>query len=236
MMLTAFSKKVTQINEDKNFVKYKGEPMIANEIVGNTLAKEFGLPVPGIIIGKQNNDYGVLYEEMKENYITGGSLTNRNNLYNYIESIYNKYHNVELVKDIFKVVIVDIIMGNPCRFQNTLLFNGDSLKLERVTGFAFSYLMYNDLKHPAIDGVMFLEKHGELYCQVLQDLPKLLDKYYYLQELLDKFMNLEMEEVLRECEEKYDIFFPSYLIDRALTHEVSVHKLIREKVGVKLWK
>ena len=229
MMLTEFSKKVIPINEDKNFVKYKGEPMIANEMVGNTLAKEFGLPVPKLIIGKQGDADGILYKGNKRGCVPGGYLADRSNLYNYIESIYNKYHNVELVKDIFKVVIVDIMMGNPCRFQNTLLFNKDTLKLERVTGFAFSYLMYNDSSHPAEDGVLFQETYGELYYNVLKDLPKLLDKSPYLQELVKKFKKLNMEEFIRKCEDEHDVIFPSHLIYRALTHEVNIHKLVREK-------
>ena len=229
MMLTAFSNKVIQINEDKNFVKYKDEPMIANEVLGNTIAKEFGLPVPEIAIGKQSSTFGILYKENSNNYVTGGNLTNRDSLYKYIESIYSKYHNSELVKDIFKVVIVDIIMGNPCRFQNTLLFDRNPLKLASVRGFAFSYLMYNDSKHPAIDGVMFSEEHGELYYNVLEDLPELLDKSPYLQELVRKFKRVDMEELIRKCEDEHDVIFPSYLTDRALTHEVMIHKLVKEK-------
>ena len=229
MMLTAFSNKVISINEDKNFVKYKEEPMIANELMGNTLAKDFGLPVPEITIGKQGNTYGILYKETKDSLVTGGNLTHRDSLYKYIESIYNKYHNVELVKDIFKVVIVDIMMGNPCRFQSTLLFNRDTLRLKSIKGFAFSYLMYNDSKHPAEDGVMFHEIHGELYYNVLKDLPELLDKSPYLQELVRKFKRLDMEELIRKCEDEHDVIFPSYLTDRALTHEVMIHKLVKEK-------
>ena len=38
-----------------------------------------------------------------------------------------------------------------------------------------------------------------------------------------------MEKFIRKCEDEHDVIFPSYLTDRALTHEVNIHKLVREK-------
>ena len=122
------------------------------------------------------------------------------------------------------------MMGNPCRFQNTLLFNRGTLRLESIKGFAFSYLLYNDSIHIPEDGVMFHESHGELYYNVLKDLPLLLDKSPYLQELVRKFKRSDMESLIRKCEDEHDVIFPSYLTDRALTHEVMIHKLVKEKV------
>ena len=122
-------------------------------------------------------------------------------------------------------------MGNPCRFQNTLLFSQeDKLKLERVNGFAYSYLAYNDSRHPALDGVYFQEAHGELYTKVLEDLPKLLTYSPYLNTLLEEFKDLDMNKIKEMVENYYDVSVPSYLVDRILTHDKEIHNLIREKV------
>lgn len=241
MMLTTFSKNIIDItrfeknnkvvnvsNSLYNVQYYKNEAMILNELMGNYLAKYFNLSVPNLNICEDNNQYGLLYSNMD-----GKPLKlNKMNLYNFINSIYNKYHDIELIKQLLTVVVLDIVMGNPCRYRYTILFKeeNDSLKLNSIIGFAFSYLAYNDINHPSIDAIEMNERYGDLYTNVLEDLPKLLIYSPYLKNLLDQILNLDIENIIHLVENYYDIISPSYLTSQILDHEYQTKKLVKEKI------
>ena len=234
MMLTAFSQKIVDISnldlntQEFNIKYYKQEAMILNELIGNYISRYFNLAVSDVNIFKDNDKYGLLFSQLD-----GKPLKyNKSNLYNFIEYIYKEYNDVNLIKDLFKVIVVDIIMGNPCRFPNTLLVlkENNSWNLKVKDGFAYSYLAYNDLKHPPLEGLDFHEHYGELYTNVLADLPKLLDQSLYLQKLLNKYIDLDMNNVLDAVLNIYDISSPSYLTYRILNYEYHSKKLIKEKI------
>ncbi len=230
MMIFTSSNNINQVQENDNFKVYKEKPMIVNELMGNTYAKILNLPVSSLKLAQDNNNYGIIYEKEKPNLVnTKSIIPSRMPLYNFIEYIYNKYNDTELIKDIFKVIITDIAMGNPCRFAHTLLFSlNNKVTLENVSGFSFSYLTYNDQTHPPIEGLMFQEIHGDIYYQVLASLPKLLDNSPYFQELLNNYLNLDINIIKNLVEDTYHITIPSYLVDRMLIHNKEIHKLIRK--------
>ncbi len=206
------------------------DEQIVSELLGSYLAKYFRLPTITYQIAQKGNDYGLLSADLRKNqqlfnnyHIWDNYYTN---LKEFLINIDKEFSNKLLLQQFFSVALLNIIMNEDDFNIQSFLFTGhdkQDLSLIGVLDFAAGSITMADKKY-------YFPLANDLFIIDVTELSAIINRFPSLEDLLTKFLNVNISYFLNLIENDYEISIPKFIKNNCLDYEHNIKKYVKHKL------